>query len=95
MKNSITLPVEKGDMLFVNDLALFHARTGFDDGGIPLKRHLVKMYFRDPEQGWNIPPSMENEWKTSYSPNLADGTRKETWHILYQPGIEELSTLNG
>lgn len=95
MKNSITLPVVKGDMLFVNDMALFHARTGFDDGNIPLKRHLIKMYFRDPAQGWTIPPSMENEWKTSYSPNQADGTRKETWHVLYEPGIEELSMLNG
>lgn len=95
MKNKITLPVVQGDMLFVNDMALFHAREGFDDGGIPLKRHLIKMYFRDPDQGWNIPPSMEQEWKTSYSPNRPDGTRQETWNILYEPGIEELSMLNG
>ncbi|MCJ1314656.1 hypothetical protein MMC25_008338 [Agyrium rufum] len=95
MKNSITLPVVKGDMLLVNDMALFHARTGFDDGNIPLKRHLVKMYFRDPEQGWNIPTSMENEWRQTYSPNQPDGTRKETWQLLYEPGVEELSTLNG
>jgi hypothetical protein len=95
MKNAITLPVAKGDLLLVNDLALFHARTGFDDGNIPLKRHLIKMYFRDPEQGWNIPPSMENEWKMSYTPNQPDGTRKETWHVSYEPGIEETSMLNG
>ena len=95
MKNSITLPVVKGDMLFVNDMALFHARTGFDDDNIPLKRHLIKMYFRDPDQGWTIPPLMDNEWRKTYSPNQADGTRKETWHVLYEPGIEELSTLNG
>ncbi|KAK3990769.1 hypothetical protein QBC44DRAFT_368741 [Cladorrhinum sp. PSN332] len=60
-KNSITLPVVKGDILLVNDMALFHAREAFDDGNIPLKRHLVKMYFRDPEQGWEIPLSMEQE----------------------------------
>jgi len=95
VKNGITLPVVKGDMLFVNDMALFHAREAFDDGNIPLKRHLIKMYFRDPHQGWNIPPSMENEWKTSYSPNQPDGTRQETWHVFYEPGIEETSMLNG
>ncbi|KAJ5611892.1 Clavaminate synthase-like protein [Penicillium herquei] len=95
MKNSIKLPVEKGDLLLVNDMALFHAREGFDDGDIPLKRHLIKMYFRDPNQGWNIPPSIENEWKMVYSPNQPDGTREETWHVLYESGIEELSMLNG
>lgn len=95
MKNSITLPVVKGDMLFVNDMALFHAREGFDDGGIPLKRHLIKMYFRDPEQGWGIPPSLEKEWGITYSPNRPDGTREENWNYLYEPGLEELSMLNG
>ena len=95
MENRITLPVEKGDMLFVNDMALFHAREGFDDGGIPMKRHLVKMYLRDPEQGWNIPPSLEKQWGTIYSPNRPDGTRQETWNIFYEPGSEELSPVNG
>ncbi|KAI4598072.1 hypothetical protein KJ359_003881 [Pestalotiopsis sp. 9143b] len=95
MKNSITLPVVKGDMLFVNDMALFHAREAFDDGGLPLKRHLIKMYFRDPSQGWDIPPSLEKEWKTTYMPNQSDGSRKEIWDIFYEPGLEELSMLNG
>ncbi|KAL8952552.1 MAG: hypothetical protein Q9222_001542 [Ikaeria aurantiellina] len=95
MRNAIKLPVVKGDMLFVNDMALMHARTGFDDGGIPLKRHLVKMYFRDPEQGWELPLALEKEWRTTYSPNRPDGTRHETWHISHEPGLEELTTLNG
>jgi hypothetical protein len=95
MKNAITLPVVKGDMLFVNDMALFHAREGFDDGGMPMKRHLVKMYFRDPEQGWDIPLSTEKEWRTTYSPNRPDGGRDETWSIVYEAGLEELSSLNG
>ena len=94
-KNGITIPVVKGDMLFVNDMALFHAREGFEDGGVPMKRHLVKMYFRDPDQGWSIPLSMESEWRTTYSPNKPDGTREETWNVFYEPGLEELSTLNG
>jgi hypothetical protein len=95
MKNSITLPISKGDMLFVNDMALFHAREGFDDGGIPLKRHLVKMYMRDPDQGWAVPQSVGNEWSRVYSPNRPDGTRDETWNIVHEPGLEELSYLNG
>lgn len=95
MKNSITLPVVKGDILLVNDMVLMHARQGFDDGGIPLKRHLVKMYLRDPDQGWYISPSLEKEWRTTYSPNRPDGTRHETWNIMHEAGMEELSSLNG
>ncbi len=94
-KNSITLPAVKGDMLFVNDMALMHARQGFDDGDIPLKRHLIKMYLRDPDKGWEIPSSIEREWGTSYNPNRPDGTRHETWHIFHEPGLEELTMLNG
>lgn len=101
-RNALTLPVEKGDILLVNDMALFHAREGFDDGGVPLKRHLIKMYFRDPAQGWAIPLWMEQEWKTTYGPaEIEDGTddkngvREESWDYIYRPGLEELSMLNG
>lgn len=95
MKNSITLPVVKGDMLLVNDMAIFHARHGFQEDNVASNRHLVKMYFRDPEQGWELPSGVEEAWKTTYSPNRPDGTRKETWNIEHEDGLEELSMLNG
>ena len=95
MKHAVTLPVVKGDMLFVNDMALMHARTGFDEGGMTQKRHLVKMYLRDPDKGWEIPSSLEKEWKTTYSPNRPDGTKHETWHLIHEAGLEELTSLNG
>lgn len=59
------LPVQKRDILLVKDMALFHTRERFDDGGVPMKRHLIKMYFRDPDQGWAIPLWMEQEWKVT------------------------------
>ncbi|KAH8655775.1 hypothetical protein BX600DRAFT_552954 [Xylariales sp. PMI_506] len=95
MKNSFKVPTEKGDLLFVNDMALVHAREGFDDGADVATRHLIKMYLRDPEQGWGIPPAMENEWKAVYCSSEPSGARKETWHILHEPGLEELSADNG
>ncbi|KAK7414946.1 hypothetical protein QQX98_006271 [Neonectria punicea] len=95
MKNAFKLPAKKGDLLFANDMALVHAREGFDEGGDVMKRHLIKMHFRDPEQGWGIPASLENEWKTVYSSNEPDGSRKETWNIFHEPGLEEQSSVNG
>ncbi|KAK5632157.1 hypothetical protein RRF57_007871 [Xylaria bambusicola] len=94
MRNSFKIPAQKGDILLVNDMALVHAREGFDDGG-EMKRHLIKMYFRDPEQEWDIPTSFKNEWKMAYSSKQPDETRKETWNIDYESGLEELSSLNG
>ncbi|RYO97404.1 hypothetical protein DL765_011248 [Monosporascus sp. GIB2] len=95
MKNAFKIPAKKGDLLFVNDMALVHAREGFDDSGNTTKRHLIKMYFRDPDQAWGIPPSLENEWKKVYGPNEPDGTRKETWDLFHEPGLEESSEVNG
>ncbi|RYP57029.1 hypothetical protein DL769_009745 [Monosporascus sp. CRB-8-3] len=95
MKNAFKMPAKKGDLLFVNDMALVHAREGFDDSGNSMKRHLIKMYFRDPDQAWGIPPSLENEWKKVYGPNEPDGTRKEIWDLFHEPGLEENSPVNG
>lgn len=95
MKNAFKLSAKKGDLLFANDMALVHAREGFDDGADVMKRHLVKMHFRDPDQGWGIPPSLEKEWKMVYCSNEPDGTRKETWDIFHKPGLEEESVVNG
>lgn len=95
-KNSIQLPTVKGDMLFVNDMALMHARNGFDEGGEKLKRHLVKMYLRDPEKGWDIPEWLEREWKPVYNKaNRPDGTRVETWPLGHRAGLEETIPDNG
>ena len=95
MMNSITLPVVKGDILFVNDMALMHARQGFDEGGVYMKRHLIKMFFRDPEKDWAIPPLLMEERMKMYGPNRPDGTRQETWNIYHKAGLEENSPMNG
>lgn len=95
MKNSFRLPAKKGDLLFANDMALVHARDGFEEDGDVMKRHIIKMHFRDPEQGWSIPSSLENEWKKVYSPTGSNGTMEETWNIFHEPGLEERSHVNG
>lgn len=77
--NAVPLPMAKGDMIFVNDMAVMHGREGYSDGDAPVKRHLLKFHLRDPEQDWPIPDGVKEYWKWRYGPNREDGSRAETW----------------
>ncbi|KAJ4397480.1 hypothetical protein N0V93_001709 [Gnomoniopsis smithogilvyi] len=55
----------KGDMQFVNNLALFHARDGFLDGE-GQRRHLLRFWLRDPEYGWETPEVIQWRWEQIY-----------------------------
>lgn len=94
-QNAIPLPLEKGDMVFINDTALMHAREPFYEGGQSLKRHLLKMYLHDPEQNCAVPASAQPYWDQLYGPNWFDGTRKETWDIFYRKGLARGGFTNG
>uniref|UniRef100_A0A8H7TU94 TauD/TfdA-like domain-containing protein n=1 Tax=Bionectria ochroleuca TaxID=29856 RepID=A0A8H7TU94_BIOOC len=51
---SVSTNFEKGDMQYVNNVAIFHARDGFTD--TPDKqRHLLRQWLRDPENAWETP----------------------------------------
>ncbi|CVL07354.1 uncharacterized protein FPRN_13716 [Fusarium proliferatum] len=68
-KNTMSLPISRGDMIFINDLAVFHARGEFKDGDGSMKRHLLKMYLRDPNQPGNLNPEF---WDVNHEPDLEE-----------------------
>ena len=84
-KNSIPLPWERGDIVFINDMALFHARSAFKEKA-SAGRELIKFYLRDPEQNWPIPQTAKENWDTLFGPNKPDGERSEEWDMLYKSG---------
>ncbi|KAL8344034.1 hypothetical protein RB601_004517 [Gaeumannomyces tritici] len=56
----------KGDMQYVNNVAVFHARDGFTD--TPEKqRHLVRLWLRDPEYAWDTPEKLRQRWDGAYA----------------------------
>ncbi|KAF9769781.1 hypothetical protein IL306_012743 [Fusarium sp. DS 682] len=93
-KNAIKPPVFLGGMVFINDMAVFHARDGFKNGDASMKRHLLKMYLRDPEQGWTVPQSLQETFGARYT-RKPDDQSPEVWDIDHQPGLEVLSFVNG
>ncbi|KAL8377695.1 hypothetical protein RB595_008402 [Gaeumannomyces hyphopodioides] len=56
----------KGDMQYVNNVAVFHARDAFTD--TPEKqRHLVRLWLRDPEYAWDTPEKLRQRWEGVYA----------------------------
>ncbi|KAI1214382.1 Clavaminate synthase-like protein [Annulohypoxylon truncatum] len=94
-KNAVPLPWKKGDIAFINDMAIMHARSSFTESGQGLQRHLLKFYLRDPAQNWKIPESAQKQWDKIYGPNTPDGGRDEEWCIKYEAGQENDWESNG
>lgn len=89
-KNGLPLPCQPGDVAFINNLCMLHARTAFDfdeDGNALLSnRHLVKLMLRDPELAWGMPQSLKWLPERIYGPNQIDGTRTEEWQLNVEIG---------
>ncbi|KAK1149760.1 hypothetical protein N8T08_005314 [Aspergillus melleus] len=64
-RHSAALDFQKGDVQYINNLSIFHARKGFRDG--PGKeRHLLRLWLRDPENAWETPEPLRNRWDNVY-----------------------------
>jgi hypothetical protein len=93
-RNGVALPWHKGDMVFLNDMAIMHAREAFKEGG-DLQRHLLKFYLRDPKQNRPIPATARQHWDAIYGPNTTDGRREEEWSVRFEAGQEDNWMSNG
>lgn len=84
-KYSFPLPRKAGDIAYINNLCLMHARKAFDldanGNPLPSKRHLVKLMLQDPELMWDLPESLSWYSKRVYGPNRDDGGRTEKWQL--------------
>jgi hypothetical protein len=46
---------KKGDIQFINNLSVLHARAAYGAGKQRSSRHLLRMFLRDPELAWQKP----------------------------------------
>ncbi|KAI1738278.1 TfdA family taurine catabolism dioxygenase TauD [Xylaria scruposa] len=64
-KFCVNTDFQKGDIQYINNLAVFHARDGFTD--TPEKRrHLLRLWLRDPENAWESPKVLDWRWDQLY-----------------------------
>ncbi|OQD60218.1 hypothetical protein PENPOL_c026G01788 [Penicillium polonicum] len=62
MKHQLKMQLEKGDIQFINNVALVHAREGFRDEP-ENRRHLLRLWLRDEEFGWEVPAPLKGVWE--------------------------------
>lgn len=88
-RNAMRIPNDKGDLLYINNMALLHARDALQtksDGNSSealSKRHKLRLFLRDPALSWKIPSGLNRVWEQLYGPNTADGQRQE--HFIIEP----------
>ncbi|RSL41176.1 hypothetical protein CEP53_012918 [Fusarium sp. AF-6] len=84
-KHAVSLDFHKGDIQYVNNLSIFHARGGFKDS--PQKqRHLVRLWLRDPEFAWKTPDALRRRWD-----NVYEGIEEEKTVFPLEPFVRSAS----
>jgi len=63
-KFCMRLDRQQGDIQLINNLSILHARAAYGRGDRPSKRHLLRMFLRDPANAWEKP--------AAYSRNFDD-----------------------
>lgn len=76
-KHAMNIQLEKGDMQFSNNLALFHAREAFKDGPDSSKRHMIRMWLRNERYAWTTPTELRNIWAEIYGE-----TQSPVWYMF-------------
>jgi hypothetical protein len=102
-QDAFALPTRKGDVVYMNNMALLHGREQFTErrqegaggGRQQPQRHLLKLCLRDPARSWEAPASLLPVWERIYGGNQPDGSRKEHCCLQYTPGQEAFWARNG
>lgn len=70
-KQALVFKQRRGDMILINNFAVFHGRNGFEDVGTE-KRHILRLWLRNEEKAWSIPDCLRRSWEEIYGPHCID-----------------------
>jgi len=67
-EHSFQLSQQAGDILFVNNLSIMHARDSFiDDADSDTQRHVLRLWLRDSEVSWPIAESLNSKHEAIFN----------------------------
>lgn len=67
-KNRLRLDTRPGDMVFISNWALLHARDAYIDPNEGQRRHMVRLWLRNSQLAWDVPESMRVPWEAAFGP---------------------------
>jgi Taurine catabolism dioxygenase TauD, TfdA family len=85
-KHAFPVPTKPGDILYFNNIGLFHGREEYVDRGTKdtpaedMDRHVLRLWLQDPKRTEPVAPPLQKIWDEIYGPNTANG-RVETWNV--------------
>ena len=82
-KHQLSLPLQPGDLCFINNFAVLHSRQAFQDTP-EQTRHLVRLWLKNEYLAWKLPPHLVlGNQKVFY-----DDSMEEHWEIIPAPRLE-------
>lgn len=67
-ETQLEFQTRRGDIHFINNMAVLHRREAFTDGSH--RRHLVRTWLRNSEDGWEIPRPLASDFKKTFDDKL-------------------------
>ncbi|OCL07417.1 Clavaminate synthase-like protein [Glonium stellatum] len=81
VKHQLSMRLQRGDIQLINNIAVFHARSGFQDRRNQ-RRHIIRLWLRNEELAWKTPKALEKTWFEKYG--NSERRKIATWNI--EPG---------
>jgi hypothetical protein len=81
-KHQRALRMQPGDLTFLNNFSILHAREAFEDSETQ-SRYLVRMWLKNEELAWHLPPELD----TGNRKVFEEGEVAEDWNIVYKPRL--------
>jgi len=78
-KYQLELPMQLGDLTFINNFGILHSRDAFEDSGTQV-RYLVRMWIQNTALSWKLPKVLESGNRATY-----DDAAEQIWNILPAP----------
>lgn len=74
---------KKGEMYFVNNFTILHSRTAFtdeeaqgsSDRTATRRRHILRLWLRDPDLGRNVAKPLKGRWDEVFNPETSKNGR--------------------
>lgn len=81
-KHKITIKPIAGDILFIHNRAMLHARSSYIDTSpeVDQKRHVIRTILRDAEYSWPIPEVLKPRFDSMFG--RTDNPEHEDWPLI-------------